>query len=174
MIACCIQHLNKELFRTFVASIDLKHHQEWSLPLPVDILNYYVATAIFRWFAANTNRLVDHELYYYFDQGKPFLGRFQKLVRRNQNSSRIVNAWHMVRNPRPADMRLTPQLQLADLLAWAHHRRYTKEPEDKWWSVFKFTDAVLPFTQAHIGAEELDKIFLKHPPSIVKEILHDR
>jgi len=157
-----VQHLDKNLFRTFICSIDMEHYREILdddsviLPAAIDMLNYYVPTQIFKWFSNQINTLILREMYYFFDQNEPFLGEYSKLVRQRQKQSRISNAWHMVRPPAPVIMKQTPQIQLADLIAWSHHRKLNSEEGDKWWGISHFTDAVLPFTRKDIDRDFLD------------------
>lgn len=163
-----VQHLDKNLFRTFICSIDMVRYRELEaddsliLPPAIDMLNYYVPTQIFKWFTGQINTLILREMYYHFDQNEPFLGPYSDLIRRKKKLSRISNAWHMVRPPIPTEMATTPQIQLADLIAWGHHRRLNSVETDKWWSIHKFTDAVLPFTRMDITRAFLDKLAFQY------------
>ncbi len=153
-------NLDKEQFRSFVATLDMTCLRalrlgKSAMPSAVELLNYYVPSKVFEWFCDNINTQKLREAYFYFDQGEPFRGPFENLVRRRKKSSRISNAWHMVKIVAPLDMRDAPQLQLADLVAWSHYRKHSASPASKWHSMSVFTDAGLPSTRVELDRNNL-------------------
>jgi len=158
------QTLDKSKFRSFICSIDVKRYRELKdegelLPSVFSMCNHWVPRQMFKWYLDNFGLWNLPELYYFFDQNEKFRGPFANLVRRGQKKSRLSNHWHMIRQISPVDMRFTQPLQLADMLAWAHHRKLTyNDPQLKWSSLHTVTDAILPVTRKHIDAAQLDLI----------------
>jgi len=159
-----VQHLDKKMFRTFICSIDMVKYRELEgdpallLPTPLSICNSFVPSQIFKWFIETFNQWSEKEIYYYFDQNERFKGAFENQVRRRKKQSRVSNAWHMVKGVKNADMRDVPALQLADLVAWSHHRKLNADPDSKWASLHIFTDGLMPYTRADIDEKALNWI----------------
>ena len=159
-----VQHIDKKLFRSFICSIDMKKYRELDvrpelfMPTPVSILNAFVPTQMFKWFCDTFEQWESKEIYYFFDQNERFKGAFEKQVLRRKKASRLSNSWHMVKGIGSVDMRDFPEMQLADLLAWSHHRKLNSNPDARWASVHVFTDAVLPYTRKDFDAQALDWI----------------
>lgn len=158
-----IQHLDKKLFRTFICSIDMQRYRALSsegrlLPSAIDICNQNVPYRIFDWYLQNFEQWISREIYYFFDQNEKYKGPFEGQVRKQQKLSRISNAWHMIRAVTSVDMRSNTPLQLADLIAWVHHRRLNGESDVKWAGLHVFTDAVLPFTRMDVSANLLEQM----------------
>ncbi len=129
------------------------------MPSSVDLLNYYVPSKVFEWFWNNLDSQKLREAYFYFDQGEPFRHSFEQLVQRRRKSSRISNAWHMLKMVSALDMKDTPQLQLADLVAWSNHRKHSSMPDSKWHSMSVFTEAGLPSTRVELDTNNLLLIY---------------
>jgi hypothetical protein len=156
------QTLDKSKFRSFICSIDMKRYRELKsegelIPSAFSMCNHWVPRQMFKWYLDNFGQWNLPELYYFFDQNEKFIGPFAALVKRGQKKSRLTNHWFMIRQISPANMRFTPPLQLADMLAWAHYRKLTNpDPHLNWSSLHIVTDAILPVTRKHIDAEQLD------------------
>jgi hypothetical protein len=156
-----VQHLDKKLFRTFICSIDMQKYRTLVsegklLPSAVKICNHNVPQRIFGWYLKNFEQWISREIYYFFDQNERYKGPFENHVRKQKKLSRVSNAWHMIRSVTSVDMRFYTPLQLADLIAWAHQRKLNGDPDAKWASLHKFTDAILPFTRMDVAANQLE------------------
>lgn len=167
LITDCVmysQTLDKKTFRTFICSVDMVKHRELKedaelVPSALAICNYWVPKKIFDWFLENQDKWAALELHYFFDQNERFKGLFEKQVQRGKKSSRLSNAWHIIRQVTSVDSRLYPPLQLADLLAWAHYRRLTaSDPNTKWVNLHVFTNAILPSSRIDITAKGLEAL----------------
>lgn len=160
------QSLDKQLFRTFVSSIEMPAYrrlkQQYSnFPSVATLSNKAVSIRVFRWYIENFPNWKQAELYYFFDQNEIFAGPFRMLWKRRERRMRrgLYNPWSLIRNVETANMRFTPQLQLADLIAWAHHRKLSPESHGKKWaSLHTFTDSVLPFTRRDYREQDLQII----------------
>jgi hypothetical protein len=158
------QTIDKLAFRTFVCSIDIHRYRELRdagelLPSAFSMCNHWVPRQMFKWYLDNFARWKLPELYYFFDQNERYRGPFEALVNRGKKKSRLSNHWHIIKQISPVDMRDTPPLQLADLLAWPHHRNLTAPDLSRnWSSLHTITDSILPVTRKHIDAELLNQI----------------
>ena len=158
------QTLDKTCFRTFICSVDMTMYRKLKescrlLPSVAEICNRFVPRQIFNWYLENFSQWKVPELYYFFDQNERFEGRFHALVKKHQKKSwaGLYNHWDTIKNVSSANMRSTLPLQLADMLAWAHHRKLTPHAKDlKWSHLHTMTDAVLPFSRKDFGAKELE------------------
>jgi hypothetical protein len=157
------QKLDKQLFRTFVSSVEMppyrrlkqQHAKFPSIPM---LSNKAVAIRMFRWYIENFSNWKQAEIYYFFDQNEIFASPFKTLWQRRQRKTRrgLYNPWDLIKNVETANMRFTPQLQFADLIAWAHHRKLTPASQgQKWSELHVFTDAVLPFTRRDYREQDL-------------------
>ena len=158
------QTLDKLKFRTFVCSVDMatcRHLKDRGelLPSAVAMCNYYVPGQVLKWFLKEFGLWSSLELRYFFDRGENFKGAFEEQVRRGQRSSRQTNHWHLVRQIENVDMRIHTPLQLADFLAWAHHRRLnSKDAGVSYSALSEITDAILPMTRMELDARKLDMV----------------
>jgi hypothetical protein len=153
--------LHEEKYRAFVAVLEMEVYREMNgskLPKPIRLLNYFSAEQSFKWFCTDLHRRELREMHYVFDQNEPFCGSFQARIVRKKKSSRMVNAWHMVKSVDSGDMREHAGLQLADMIAWANNRKVVASEEDKWWTLHKFTEAGIRATRAHLNRSALELI----------------
>jgi hypothetical protein len=176
------QTLDKQRFRTFLCSIDMKAYRALEaegalLPDCYDLCVYFSPVRILKWYMSRLNEATPRpELHYYFDAKERFKGRFEKRwIRGKKSSGRLLNQWHMVKTVATRDMNDTPGIQLADVLAWACHRRLMAErfPKmTKYKHFAHFIEQVLPFDRKEIGGEDLRLIayYGEQFPSV----LHDR
>ena len=78
-----------------------------------------------------------HELelaHLFYDQGEPFIRSIRtRWLNEEQKKSRIKDPfWGRIANVQPLNMRDTPAIQAADVVAWAFTRRLRNQPGDKW------------------------------------------
>jgi hypothetical protein len=160
------QTIDKQSFRTFICSLDMERYRELNcstqnFPSVSTLCNRWVPFQIFKWYLENFGTWKLAELYYFFAQNERYMGPFNTIVRRRQKKSRrgLYNHWDIIKQITSSNMRLTLPLQLADLLAWAHHRKLTPHSEGlKWSYLHTMTDAVLPFTRKDITVGDLNHI----------------
>jgi hypothetical protein len=161
-----VQTLDKQGFRTFICSVDMQKYREikaygGTLPSPYLLCNHWVPRQILKWFLERFDKWRSRDISYFFDQNERFKGPFELLLRQGQKKTRISNHWHLIKCISAANMRATFPLQLADLIAWGHHRKLCEQySKARWSSLHVFTDAVLPFTRKDIDADQLDVMAL--------------
>jgi len=63
---------------------------------------------------------------FFFDQGEKFKHQFEKVYIREKKKKSLV--WQLVKTIAPADMKVTPGIQAADMLAWASTRKQRTTP----------------------------------------------
>jgi hypothetical protein len=156
------QSLDKLCFRSFICTIDMKCYRELKAEGSLrtsafEMCNHWSPRLIFRWYLENFAQWKLPELHYFFDQNEKFKGPFENSVRRcKKMKSYLANPWHLVGQIENVDMRLNAPLQLADMIAWAHHRRLTPHRANlEWSSLHMVTDAVLPSTRKDLDADHL-------------------
>jgi len=99
--------------------------------------------------------------YLFYDQDEPFIDSIRSRWRRHKKDNKVgLNLfWDRITNVQPVDMRDTPQIQLADMVAWGATRRILNLPDDNW---ARFADSlvgtrqqngILPFTQVDPASE---------------------
>ena len=174
------QTLDKLKFKTFICSVDMEVYRRLRavhphFPTVASICNKNVSMEIFKWYLEEFSSRQRVELYYFFDQNEKFKGPFEqlKIKRQKKTWSGLYNAWDIIRGVHNENMRTTLPLQLADMLAWAHHRRLTPSTKDlSWSSLHIMLDAVLPFRRREAGEKYLSHIaeWLDHG-GIVKDYL---
>jgi hypothetical protein len=138
-----LQHVDKQRFRQFWFTIDLEAHRRLkkegvNLEDPLDILLDLPKTVL-NWFWVKWPGVID-SAHFVFDQGEPFKEPFEK--RWNKEKSFSLKAtdyfWTLLKTVTTTDMRDTPGLQAADLVAWAANR--SRMPEDR---SFRLTQMVM-------------------------------
>jgi hypothetical protein len=160
--------LDKDRFRSFICTIDMRVYRRLkqegaSLPSVARICNKYVPMNIFAWYLEKFAALNLPEMYYEFDQNERFMGPFQTLVTRLQKRTwrGLYTAFDAIKQIAPANMRNALPLQLADMIAWAHHRKLTPHREGLAWErLHFFTDKVLPFRRMDVDEAALNVIAL--------------
>jgi len=158
------QRLDKNDFRTFTCSIDLEEYrrlitQGESLPDYYELCSYFCPEQILKWYLNNFAERFPEELHFYFDQNERHKGVFEKKWNRGKKSGRgLLNHWHLIRSVNTADMRDTPALQLADVLAWGHNRRLMIDKHgtsQNWKHVSQIAESILPSTRKPIDESGL-------------------
>lgn len=128
-----LQTLDKERFRQFACSIDLRAHRKlcaegFSVPDPVEVCNGHCPESVLVWFVTQYPGVVG-DAHYFFDHGEPFKMQFEEQwTKEKQNIldlSPRCHYWQLIKTVTVADMRDKPALQAADLLAWASNRVLT-------------------------------------------------
>lgn len=158
------QTLDKQRFRQFACTVDLSAHERLAaeglkLEDPISRCNRSCPEIVLAWYATKYPGIV-HSLHYYFDQEEPFEERFREKCDEEKNKKLGVSAsemfWSLIRTVANADMRVTPPLQAADLLAWASNRSASKKVgEASFTQVEPFMKNLIPSTWSFWGEPEL-------------------
>jgi hypothetical protein len=117
----------------FASIIDMRAYRKlqaetYELDSPVDLLNASCAERVMFWYL-HEYKGVDLEAHYYFDQNEPFEPIFKAKWERETERDRdtgTYSIWSHIKHVGSANMRNTPGLQIADMLAWANNRKETK------------------------------------------------
>ncbi|MEO8593493.1 MAG: hypothetical protein ABI759_09230 [Candidatus Solibacter sp.] len=70
----------------------------------------------------------------FYDQGEKFIQSIRASWLESAAPGKLAknSFWGRIAKVEPVDMRFTPPVQIADMLAWAATRRIREEPNDKW------------------------------------------
>jgi hypothetical protein len=127
-----LQTLDKKRFKMFYSWADLAawkklRGETYQIPEPVQLCNQYCAESILAWYVTHYPDVID-EAHYHFDRAEQFKGSFEKKWndekdRAHENGD--LSPWSVIRKIEEVDMRRTPGIQAADILAWAANREAT-------------------------------------------------
>jgi hypothetical protein len=111
-------------FRVFTCTIDLDAHARWKRqkqhPSPERLCARILFPRILDWYVEFSDPILD-TLEIFFDQGEPYMGHIQNDWN-NKKLRQKLPVLELIRTIAPADMRLTPPIQAADMVAWARNR----------------------------------------------------
>lgn len=152
-------HQRSGLISTYSCSVDLVAHTEinarYQLPSQERICVRNIFPKIVEWYAAFPDTFLD-AIDLYFDQGESFMAELE----RDRDTLRgQYPVWGLVRKIAPAVMRVTPGIQMADMMAWS---RVIAErgPSERWYPVARLT---LTVVNNHGGRFDREKL-LTYPP----------
>jgi hypothetical protein len=122
-----MQTLDKKAFRMFACTVDLAAHRKlldhgFQIEFPIEICNRYCSEVVLGWYVTQYPGLV-HSARFVFDQGEPFRHPFEmKWLKEKKDPYRL---WRIIKSVEAKDMKSTPGLQAADMLAWSSNREQT-------------------------------------------------
>lgn len=159
-----VETLNKEHIFTAVFSIDIQacnivRDEGLAVPDPSVICAEFCLYHLLRRYDEK-HQLEKAHLFY--DQDEPFIQSIRSRWRSHRTTHEVgVNLfWDRIANVQPADMRDTPQIQLADMVAWGTTRRITRIPDDNWARLAdslvgtRQQNGILPFVQVDPISED--------------------
>ena len=169
-----LKYIDRRHIFTAIFSIDMKacsrlRDQGHDIPDPsvicAEFCLYHLLTRFYR--------AHDIELaYLFYDQDEPFIKSIRSRWRKHNDPKKLIvgdSFWGRLANIQPVDMRDTPAIQVADMVAWAATRRILNLPDDKWAPLAnslvgtRHCDGILPFTQVDPITE--DEIRRRYPKS---------
>ena len=136
-----MSHLDKKRFRVFYCSIDLRawrvlRSETYQLPDPVEMCNKFCAETVLGWYLHHYPDVIDphsDKVAYFFDRGEYFYHPFRKKWEAEKNRaarSHLWSVWPAIEQVSSVDMKTTPGIQAADIIAWAMNREtFAKEGE---------------------------------------------
>lgn len=154
-------HQQSGQISTYTCAVDLKAHKEisqrYALPSPARICVRNIFPKILDWYCGFPDQIID-VMDLYFDQGE----RFMKHLEQDWKSADMraqFPLWGLVRMIAPVEMKMTPGVQMADMMAWC---RTVAEggPGEKWYAVAHLT---LHIAMRHSGRFDREKL-LTYPP----------
>lgn len=133
-----LQTVDKKRFRQFACTVDLGAHRKlitegYNLDNPIEICNSHCPFSVLAWYAHDYPGLI-HSAHYFFDQNEPFEVPFK--LQWTRETQRAISPggmdmfWSLIKTVSCADMRTSPALQAADMLAWATNRALFKPPDE--------------------------------------------
>jgi hypothetical protein len=141
----CLSYIStrpKDQFRVFYCSVDLHAWQKlraetYQMPEPIDLCNTFCSEFVLTWygfFLNPTTTLMDPKtdsVRYFFDRNEYFFQPFFEKWNRARNHSDATGTWSIwnaIDEVAPVDMKKTPGIQVADIIAWARNREtFTKD-----------------------------------------------
>jgi len=114
----------------FISTVDMDAYRKlqaetYQMDSPVDICITSCVTRVMFWYLHEYRAGVDLEARYYFDKNEPFEPVFKaNWIAETEKDAEIktVSIWTHIRHVGSSDMRTTPGLQVADMLAWGSNR----------------------------------------------------
>jgi hypothetical protein len=125
--------LDKKRYRSFVYSIDTNARKRliaegYTVPEPQIVCTQSCIKGAFDWYFQKHPKEVE-AAYIFFDRGEPFMHELSQEWRRKEKVRKLVSNepfWGLIRNIQSVNMRDTPPIQAADMIAWAGSRSLTR------------------------------------------------
>jgi len=134
-----VSTLPKDQLRMFYCSVDLLawkrlRQATYQMPDPIDLCNKFCSEFVLSWYAFLYPHVIDPSsdaVHFFFDQNEYFFQPFFQKRERERALSEVStrwSPWNAVAEVTSVDMRKTPGIQLADVVAWARNREtFTKD-----------------------------------------------
>lgn len=160
-----LQSLDKKAFRAFVYSIDVTAHarlgvEGYRIGDPSTICAHSCIGAACDWYSSNH----DPDLVYiYYDRGETFFEPVRRQWLKSQNPKMKIVAgdfWGWVGDIHDANMRVTPAIQAADLIAWARSRELSNK-ERPYRHLAQIARQVIPHSFWMLDEETMRKKYSK-------------
>ncbi len=131
-----MSNLPKDKFRVFYCSVHLAawyklRAETYQMPTAVDICNEFCSEAVLTWygFVYKPKSFVmdprSDSVRYFFDKNEYFFQPFYekwKLETNNSDATGRWSIWNAIDEVAPVEMRKTPGIQAADIIAWGRNR----------------------------------------------------
>ena len=136
-----MSRLDKTRFHLFYCSVDLVawrklRAETYDIPDPVELCNTFCSEQVLTWYLRAYPGIVDlsSSVKYFFDRDEPFMPAFEARWNREMNASEIsgrVRLWNLIEQVSSVDMRKTPGIQAADIMAWGVNRETFAQDGDE-------------------------------------------
>jgi hypothetical protein len=114
----------KPRFSSFTCTVDLDAHRRWKkvnrIPPPEKLCTRSVLPRILDWYAGFPEPIVD-AVELFFDRNEKFMGHVLKDWN-NKKIRRLQPVWDLIRQVAELEMRRSPAVQMADMIAWSRNR----------------------------------------------------
>jgi hypothetical protein len=133
-----MQKMDKKKFHMFAATVDMEAHRKLraegiNLPNGADIAAEIVAFVVLGWYLHHFPGIIS-DAHFFFDSEEPF----EEIVKNRWNTERnnfldpfaMREIWQLIKTVASKEMKKTPGLQAADLLAWSSNRNLTVDEGD--------------------------------------------
>ncbi|MGD0922917.1 MAG: DUF3800 domain-containing protein [Terriglobia bacterium] len=136
-----MSHLDKKRFRMFYCSVDLAawrklRAETYQIPEPVDMCNQFCSETVLGWYLHYYPGLIDPHndtVKYFFDRHECFENPFKEKWNAEKNLAEETGAWSiwkMIDEVASVEMKTTPGIQAADIIAWGMNRETFAEEGD--------------------------------------------
>jgi len=142
LVTKCLQYmsvLDKTRFHMFCCSVDLKSWRKlraetYQIPEPVDMCNRFCSEMVLGWYFSEYPHGVDpykDTVSYFFDRSEYFKQPFEDKWKAEKNLASQTdkwNVWKRIDEIVSVEMKRTPGIQAADIIAWGMNREtFAKE-----------------------------------------------
>jgi Protein of unknown function (DUF3800) len=131
-----MSHLPKDQFRVFYCSVhiaawDKLRAETYQMPDPVELCNKFCSEFVLTWYGfvyKPTSFVMDPQsdsVRYFFDKNEYFFQPFYDKWKLETNTSDATgrwSIWNAIDEVAPVEMRKTPGIQAADIIAWGRNR----------------------------------------------------
>ena len=125
--------LDKKRFHMFYCTIDLKAWRKlksltYQLPEPVQLCNRFCSETVLGWYLNQYPDLIDPNadtVNYFFDRDEYFHHPFRKkweTEKKKAAKSKEWSIWQLIADIKAVEMKSTPGVQAADIIAWGMNR----------------------------------------------------
>lgn len=159
-----LQRIPKHAFRGFICTInthdaDRLTKKGIATPKLQEICTCCCVQEAFLWyFDEHPNAIELAEVY--FDQNEEFMHSLRHPWEREKSKRRVViktSFWDLIRTVEALDMRRTPGLQIADMLAWATSRRHINH-NPRWMGLLvEVLQSVLPVSRLTLDQKKFEE-----------------
>jgi len=132
----CVQymsHLDKKRFRMSYCSVDLDawrklRAETYQMPEPVDICNRFCSELVLGWYLNYYPEIINPHVdtvSYFFDRTEDFKKPFEEKWNREKDFAEQTgerSVWQIIDKVASVEMKKTPGVQAADIIAWARNR----------------------------------------------------
>lgn len=161
-----LQELDKKGFRAFVYSVDVTARDRlitegYKIPAAPTICAHSCLKAAFDWY------FMSHKLeaaYVFYDRDESFFGQVrQEWLKRADPRKRLVSGdiWGLLANVEDVNMRDTPAVQAADLIAWGHNRELS-DHERPWRYLAGMVRKIIPLSSWKLDESVMREKYQKH------------
>jgi hypothetical protein len=173
-----MSHLPKDKLRVFYCSLDLAswhklRAETYQMPEPVELCNTFCSEFVLTWYgfiypATVINPKTD-SIKYFFDRNEYFFQPFYDKWNRERNQSEATGSWSIwnaIDAVTPVEMKTTPGIQAADIVAWGRNRETFAKEGDIGSHLAHILRQVIPTSYVIWDEKKLRKEFkpLIHPP----------
>ena len=128
-----MSHLDKKRFRMFYCTVDLRawrnlRSETYQMPEPTELCNQFCSEVVLGWYLKYYPDIINvrtDTVKYFFDQNEyfyqPFFDKWNR-VRSMSKATGKWSLWDIVEDVAAVEMRKTPGIQAADMIAWGMNR----------------------------------------------------
>jgi hypothetical protein len=134
-----LSHLPKAKIKMFYCKVDLRawrklRAQTYQMPDPIEMCNQFCSEVVLGWYLFHYPEMINlqtDKVKYFFDRNEYFYQPFFDKWKREKNMAEengAWNVWNIIDQVAPAEMKTTPGIQAADIIAWGMNREtFAKE-----------------------------------------------